>query len=154
MAMSKLKPLARSLLHSRLTFSLVILLIVVVQNIITTPTFFNISITNGLINGYIPDILDEASLLVIVTMGMTLVIAATGGVDISVGAIMAIAASFCGLMLNGSEYRTDVSTAHICSRCLLDFSEVRCAVRSTVFGVGSEVQPMIATLILFTAGRS
>ena len=33
---------------------------------------------------------------------MTLVTAASGGQDISAGAIMAVAASFCGLMLSGS----------------------------------------------------
>ena len=113
-----LKPLAMNLLRSRLTFSLVILLIVVVQNIITTPTFFNISITNGFISGYIPNILDEASELVIVTLGMTLVIAVSGGVDISVGAIMAISAAFCGMLLNGAEYRTDVfHSPYIWCRC-------------------------------------
>jgi ribose/xylose/arabinose/galactoside ABC-type transport system permease subunit len=155
MAMSKLKPLARSLLHSRLTFSLVILLIVVVQNIITTPTFFNISITNGLINGYIPDILDEASLLVIVTMGMTLVIAATGGVDISVGAIMAIAASFCGLMLNGSEYRTDVfHSPYLLALFVGLLGGALCGAFNGFLVSGLKIQPMIATLILFTAGRS
>lgn len=153
--MNKLKPLAKSLLHSRLTFSLVILLIVVVQNIITTPTFFNISITNGLISGYIPDILDEASLLVIVTMGMTLVIAATGGVDISVGAIMAIAASFCGLLLNGPEYRTDVFHSPYLLALLVGLlGGALCGAFNGFLVSGLKIQPMIATLILFTAGRS
>ncbi len=153
--MSKLKPLAKSLLHSRLTFSLVILLIVVVQNIITTPTFFNISITNGLITGYIPDILDEASLLVIVTMGMTLVIAATGGVDISVGPIMAIAASFCGLLLNGPEYRTDVfHSPYLLALFVGLLGGALCGAFNGFLVAGLKIQPMIATLILFTAGRS
>ena len=155
MNMSKLKPLAKSLLHSRLTFSLVILLIVVVQNIITTPTFFNISITNGLITGYIPDILDEASLLVIVTMGMTLVIAATGGVDISVGPIMAIAASFCGLLLNGPEYRTDVfHSPYLLALFVGLLGGALCGAFNGFLVAGLKIQPMIATLILFTAGRS
>ncbi len=153
--MSNLKSLAKSLLHSRLTFSLVILLIVVVQNIITTPTFFNISITNGLITGYIPDILDEASLLVIVTMGMTLVIAATGGVDISVGPIMAIAASFCGLLLNGAEYRTDVFHSPYLVALLVGLlGGALCGAFNGFLVSGLKIQPMIATLILFTAGRS
>ena len=155
MTMSNLKSLAKSLLHSRLTFSLVILLIVVVQNIITTPTFFNISITNGLITGYIPDILDEASLLVIVTMGMTLVIAATGGVDISVGPIMAIAASFCGLLLNGAEYRTDVFHSPYLVALLVGLlGGALCGAFNGFLVSGLKIQPMIATLILFTAGRS
>ena len=150
-----LKPLTKRLLSSRLTFSLAILLIVVVQNIITTPTFFNISITNGLISGYIPDILDEASLLVIVTLGMTLVIAATGGVDISVGAIMAIAASFCGLLLNGAEYRTDVfHNPYILALFVGLLGGALCGAFNGFLVSGLKIQPMIATLILFTAGRS
>jgi simple sugar transport system permease protein len=149
------KPFLKKLLSSRLTFSLVILLIVVVQNIITTPTFFRITITNGLISGYIPDILDEASLLVIVSLGMTLVIAATGGVDISVGSIMAIAASFCGLMLNGPEYRTDVYHSPYFLALLVGLlGGALCGAFNGFLVAGLKLQPMIATLILFTAGRS
>ncbi len=150
-----LKPLARSLLSSRLTFSLVVLLVVVVQNIITTPTFFNISITNGLISGYIPNILDEAGGLVIVTLGMTLVIAATGGVDISVGAVMAIAASFSGLLLNGAEYRTEVFHNPYISALLVGLlGGALCGAFNGFLVSGLKIQPMIATLILYTAGRS
>lgn len=148
-------PLAKSLFSSRLTFSLVVLLIVLVQNIITTPTFFNISITNGLLSGYIPNILDEASELVIVTLGMTLVIAATGGVDISVGAIMAIAASFCGLLLNGAEYRTDVfHNPYLLAVFVGLLGGALCGAFNGFMVSFLKMQPMIATLILFTAGRS
>lgn len=150
-----LRQLSRSLKKSRLTFPLVILFIVVVQNIITTPTFFKISLTNGLISGYIPDILDEAGLLVIVTMGMTLVVAATGGVDISVGPIMAISASFCGLMLNGAEYRTDVfHSPYILALIVGLLGGALCGAFNGFLVAGLKIQPMIATLVLFTAGRS
>ncbi len=150
-----LKPFGKKLLSNRLAFSLVVLLIVVIQNIITTPTFFNISITNGLISGYIPTILDEASDLVIVALGMTLVISAAGGVDISVGAIMAIAASFCGLMLNGAEYRTDVfHSPYILALFVGLLGGALCGAFNGFLVSGLRIQPMIATLILFTAGRS
>lgn len=150
-----IKPFAKRLLNSRLTFSLVVLLLVVVQNIITTPTFFDITITNGLISGYIPNILDEASLLVIVTLGMTLVIAASGGVDISVGAIMAIAASCSGLLLNGSEYRTDVfHNPYLLALLIGLLGGALCGAFNGFLVSGLKLQPMIASLILFTAGRS
>ncbi|MDP4093095.1 MAG: ABC transporter permease [Bacillota bacterium] len=150
-----LKPLVKSVLSSRLTFPLAVLLIVVVQNIITTPTFFHISITNGLISGYIPNILDEASRLVIVTLGMTLVIAATGGVDISVGPIMAIAASFCGLLLNGTEYRTDIFHSPLILALLVGvIGGALCGAFNGFLVSGLKIQPMIATLILYMAGRS
>lgn len=140
---------------SRLTFSIAVLLIVVIQNILTTPSFFKISITNGLISGYIPTILDEASELVIVTLGMTLVIAASGGTDISVGSIMAIAASFCGLLLNGPEYRTDVfHSPYILALIVGLLGGALCGAFNGFLVSYLDMQPMIATLILFTAGRS
>jgi simple sugar transport system permease protein len=149
------KPFAKSLLGNRLTIPLLVLFIVVVQNIITTPTFFNISFTNGLISGYIPNILDEASELVIITLGMTLVIAASGGVDISVGAIMVISASFCGLLLNGAEYRTEIFQNPLVLALLVGLlGGALCGAFNGFMVSGLKIQPMIATLILFTAGRS
>lgn len=149
------EPLVKRLLKSRLTFSLVILLIVMVQNIITTPTFFNITITNGLISGYIPNILDEASELVIVTLGMTLVTAAAGGQDISVGSAMAIAASFTGLLLNGPEYRTDVfHNPYLLALFVGLLGGALCGAFNGFLVSILKIQPMIASLILYTAGRS
>lgn len=148
-------PFLKRLLTNRLSFSIAVLLIVVVQNIITTPNFFNISITNGLLSGYIPNILDEASELVIVTLGMTLITAVAGGQDISVGSIMAIAASFCGLLLNGSEYRTDVfHNPYALALFVGLLGGALCGAFNGFMVAVLKIQPMIASLILFTAGRS
>jgi len=147
--------LIKSIVTHRLFFSLAVLFIVVVQNILTTPSFFNISITNGLLSGYIPDILNEAGELVIITLGMTLVVAVSGGVDISVGAVMPIAASFCGLLLNGSEYRTDVfHNPYMLAIFVGILGGVACGAFNGFMVSKLKIQPMIATLILFTAGRS
>jgi galactofuranose transport system permease protein len=145
----------RKLLKNPLLFSIALLLILMIQNIITTPDFFNITITNGLISGYIPNILDQASTLVIVTLGMTLVTAVSGGQDISVGAIMAIAASCCGLLLNGPEYRTEVF--HNPYRYALFAGLIGGALCGAFNGfmvAYLKIQPMIASLILYTSGRS
>jgi len=147
--------LFKKLIKNPLMFSITLLVILMVQNIITTPDFFNITITNGIISGYIPNILDQASTLVIVTLGMTLVTAVSGGQDISVGAIMAIAASCCGLLLNGPEYRTEVFhnpyryalLAGLCGGAL-------CGAFNGFMVAYLKIQPMIASLILFTSGRS
>ncbi len=147
--------LAKSLFSSRLTFSLLVLLVVLVQNILTTPSFFKITITNGLLSGYIPNILDEASELIIVTLGMTLVTAASGGQDISAGSIMAIAASFCGLLLNGAEYRTDVfHSPYILALIVGILGGALCGAFNGFLVSRLKMQPMITSLILFTAGRS
>jgi simple sugar transport system permease protein len=150
-----LMPFWKRLLSSRLTFSLVVLIIVIIQNIITTPGFFNIAVANGLISGYIPNILDEASELVIVALGMTLVTAVSGGQDISAGSIMAVAASFCGLMLNGTEYRTDVfQSPYILALLVGLIGGALCGVFNGFLVSRLKMQPMIASLILYTAGRS
>ena len=46
--------------------------------------FFNVSIRNGVLYGYIVDVINRASELVILAIGMTQVTAASGGQDISV----------------------------------------------------------------------
>jgi simple sugar transport system permease protein len=149
------KPFLKRLLGNRLTFSLALLFLIMLQNIITTPTFFHISITNGLISGYIPIILDQASKLVIVTLGMTLVTAVSGGQDISVGSIMAISAAFCGLLLNGPEYRTDVfHSPYALALCAGLLGGALCGAFNGFLVAFLKIQPMIASLILFTCGRS
>jgi len=145
----------REILKNPLTFSLVILLVVVVQNVITTPTFFRITITNGLISGYIPNILDQAGTLVIVTLGMTLVTAVAGGQDISVGSMMAISAAFCGLLLNGREYRTDVfQNPYILALFAGLLGGALCGAFNGFMVAVLKIPPLIASLILFTSGRS
>jgi simple sugar transport system permease protein len=149
------KTFFNKVLKSRILFSLALLFVLMIQNILTTPDFFKITITNGLVSGYIPNILDQASTLVIVTLGMTLVTAVSGGQDISVGAIMAIAASCCGLLLNGSEYRTEVF--HNPYRYAVLAGLIGGAVCGAFNGfmvAYLKIQPMIASLILYTSGRS
>lgn len=87
----------------RLFLPIVCLVAVLLVNLITTPGFFKISINNGVLYGYIVDVVNRASELVILAVGMTLVTAASGGQDISVGAVMAVAAAVCCQILSGGE---------------------------------------------------
>ena len=89
---SKLKKIT----SARLFLPIVCLIAVLLLNVLKTPDFFNVSIRNGVLYGYIIDVINRASELVILAIGMTLVTAASGGQDISVGAIMAVAAALCG----------------------------------------------------------
>ena len=90
--MSKVKKIT----SARLFLPIVCLIAVLLLNVIKTPDFFNVSIQNGVLYGYIIDVINRASELVILAVGMTLVTAASGGQDISVGAIMAVAAAEIG----------------------------------------------------------
>ena len=67
-----------------------------------------------MLSGNIISVLDNASELVILAIGMTLVTASSGGQDISVGATMAIAGSVILRMVCGGEVRP---TPYICPFC-------------------------------------
>ena len=85
----------KAITQHRLFLPIVCLLVVLLVNVIKTPNFFAVSIKNGVLYGYLVDVVNRASELVIVAIGMTLVTAASGGQDISVGAVMAVAAAVC-----------------------------------------------------------
>ena len=88
---------------ARLFLPIVCLIAVLLINVIKTPDFFHVSIQNGVLYGYIIDVINRASELVILAVGMTLVTAASGGQDISVGAVMAVAAAVCCQILSGGQ---------------------------------------------------
>ena len=79
------------------------LALVLLINIVTTPNFFAIEVRNGVLYGYLIDIINRASELVILAVGMTLVVSSSAGTDISVGAIMAVSAAVCCNLLTGGE---------------------------------------------------
>jgi simple sugar transport system permease protein len=107
---------------------------------------------NNVFSGNIISILNNASELVILAIGMTLVTAASGGQDISVGAAAAIAGS---VFLKVVRLSPDVTWPTVI------FAFAVCCAVAMLFGAFNgalvaifKIQPMIATLILFTAGRS
>jgi simple sugar transport system permease protein len=114
--------------------------------------YFTITIINGALYGNIPNILFGASELVILAIGMTLVTASSGGQDISVGVAAAISSAvFVQILLNASEITWLTILVGFLASCAVGI------------GIGAfngslvaifRVQPMVATLILYTAGRS
>ncbi len=74
---------------------IVALVLLAVFNLIADPSFYKITLDvnsagNHVLSGYLITILDYGSELAILAIGMTLVTAASGGQDISVGAAIAI----------------------------------------------------------------
>ena len=136
------------------------LLILAVFNLIADPSFYKITLGynsagNPVLSGYLITILDYGSELAILAIGMTLVTAASGGQDISVGAAIAISGSVILRVLCGTNSRPDTLQAPIIVAFL-----VSCVV-AMLFGAFNgalvayfKIQPMVATLILYTAGRS
>ena len=83
------------LIHSQIIIPLAALLLLIIFNLIFDPSFFVItpktnSAGNPVLSGYLITILDYGSELAILAIGMTLVTAASGGQDMSVGATIAI----------------------------------------------------------------
>ena len=89
----------RKITESKLFFPLLTLAIILLIDLIFIPKFSNIQVRDGNLYGSLIDILRNASTVMLLSLGMTLVIA-TGGVDLSVGAIMAISASVAAVMMN------------------------------------------------------
>ena len=142
--------------NSQLIVPLLSILLLVVFNLIRDPSFFSIEITtnnagNPVLAGNLISIFNSASELAILAMGMTLVTAASGGQDISVGALAAIAGSvFVKVLRAGTITPLTIILAF-----------VACCVVAVIFGALNgtlvavfKIQPMIATLVLYTCGRS
>ena len=84
------------IVRNQLFIPLVALLLLVIFNLITDPGFFKITLEpnsdgNMILSGNLITMIDYASELLILAIGMTLVTSASGGQDISVGATIAIA---------------------------------------------------------------
>ncbi len=143
--------------YSQLLVPVVAILFLTVFNLIRDVEFFSIGVAvnsagYSVLTGNLISILNGASELAILAMGMTLVTAACGGQDISVGAAAAIAGSVFVRVLTGSPAITGGSVALAFGACLVT-AMLFGAFNGTLVAV-FKIQPMIATLILFTCGRS
>ncbi|WP_207483795.1 ABC transporter permease [Arenibaculum pallidiluteum] len=97
--------------------------------------------------------LTQVATIVIVATGMTLVIA-TGGIDLSVGSLMAIAGALAPLILSGA------LTGPLDPGLAVALAFVLPVLAAGLFGLFNGVlvtrfaiQPIVATLVLFIAGR-
>ncbi len=141
----------------QLLIPLVALMLLALFNLIRDPGFYSIGVSvnnsgNRVLTGNIISIIDSASELAIIAMGMTLVTAACGGQDISVGAVGTIAGSvFVKVMkaLGPINIWTVLLSALACCVVAVLFASFNGTLVSFF-----RIQPMIATLILFSCGRS
>ncbi|BCF90531.1 MULTISPECIES: ABC transporter permease [Paraburkholderia] len=108
--------------------------------------FLSIALLDGHLFGAPIDILNRAAPLVIVSLGMTLVIA-TRGIDISVGAIVAIAGAAAAVVL--ADDPTRIGTALGAALAVGVLAGIWNGMLVAFVGM----QPIIATLILMVAGR-
>ena len=90
----------RDLIHKPFFWGIVAILALLALNVIKDPTYLALSINpnNGNLVGNLIDILRQAAPIMMIAIGMSLVIA-TGGIDLSVGSLMAVAGAVSMLSL-------------------------------------------------------
>ncbi len=157
---SKISDYFAKLFGQQIFVPIAALLLLAIFNLIADPSFYQItfgynSVGDPVLSGYLMTIIDYGSELAILAIGMTLVTAASGGQDISVGAAIAISGSVLLRILCGTNSRPETLQAPIIVAFIIS-----CVV-AMLFGAFNgtlvayfKIQPMVATLILFTAGRS
>lgn len=144
----------KKITSSRLFMPFMCLIVVLLANVIKTPSFFKITINNGILYGYVIDVINRASELVILAVGMTLVTAASGGQDISVGAVMAVAGAVCCQILSGGQVSVTTFQNPLMIAVLAALlAGAICGAFNGILVSRFHIQPMVATLILYTAGR-
>ena len=151
----------KSITESRLFFPVLALSLILLFDFIFIPGFFNIENRDGNLRGSLIDIFRNGSTVMLLAVGMTLVIA-TGGVDLSVGATMAIAASVAGILMNPSALKNEVFFVTdpyytfqplwlvIISALIVS---IICGFWNGILVGYMRIQPMVATLILMISGR-
>jgi simple sugar transport system permease protein len=122
------------------------LLLLLAFNFFFTENFFHVEIRDGRLYGVLIDILNHGSKVMLLALGMALVIA-TGGVDLSVGAIMAVAGAVAAVLINkaGVPFPAVILVS-------LGVALVAGCWNGLLVGI-FKVQPIVATLILMVAGR-
>jgi ribose/xylose/arabinose/galactoside ABC-type transport system permease subunit len=120
-------------------------------NVVLTPSFFAIRVEDGHLYGSLIDILRNGAPTMLVALGMTLVIASRG-IDLSVGAVVAISGALACAHIasapDGGSMAT-IATAMVIALGAAIVVGLWNGMLVSTFGI----QPIIATLVLMTAGR-
>ncbi|MFA1623201.1 ABC transporter permease [Rhizobium mongolense] len=129
----------------RLAPQLIALAVILLLNFIMFPQFFNVVVQNDRLYGSLIDVLNRGAPVALLAIGMTLVIA-TKGIDLSVGAVIAI----CGAVAASSIVSgNSLAYTLITTLCV----GLLCGVWNGFLVAILNIQPIIATLVLMVAGR-
>jgi galactofuranose transport system permease protein len=134
----------RNLTRYKIIWPLIALAVLMMLNLIVMPEFFSMEVRDGKLYGNLTDIMKNATPLVIIAIGMTLVIAVEG-IDISVGSVLAIAGAMALFLLD--HYPLWIVLAAGLA------TGVVCGLWNGMLVAVLGIQPMVATLILLTVGR-
>lgn len=124
---------------------LLALALVLGVNALVFPSFFDLTVRNERLYGPLIDVLNRGAPVMLLAIGMTLVIA-TKGVDLSVGAIMAISGAVAATLTVAGVPIPLVILASLGVGLV-------CGLWNGILVAVLDIQPIIATLILMVAGR-
>ena len=162
--MSKIKGLTKKQLFLPIFSMILVMLVNVIYDIAcgNPPlSFFQIATQtttsgNTILFGRLIDVLNRGSEVAILAIGMTLVVSASAGTDISVGSVMSLSGGLCCMLLAGygvtnvSEYKVPLIVGILAGIALA----VVCGIFNGFLVAYLNIQPMVATLILWSAGRA
>jgi len=149
----------RGIFKSKIATALIVLALLLLFNLFFTNNFFNITFRDGHFYGSLIDILNRGAPLMLLSMGMTLVIASTGGVDLSVGAVTAITGAMVAKLIGGQLIIVDGVQSYM-SQTPMGFAiflsltlAMACGLWNGILVAFGKIQPIVATLVLMVAGR-
>jgi galactofuranose transport system permease protein len=155
--------LLKRIRENRLFWPLVALALILVVDVIFAPGFFKLGILDGHLYGNLIDVFNNSAPLMLVALGMTLVIA-TGGVDLSVGAVIAISAGMGAVLINPVFGNQQINAAQASDPNFTNtplwlvvvvtlVAGILCGLWNGMLVSRAKISPMVATLILMVAGR-
>ncbi|HWX57838.1 ABC transporter permease [Bradyrhizobium sp.] len=122
---------------------LALLAILLIDRLVSAQ-FFDLRLQDGRLFGSLIDVLNRGAPVALLSLGMVLVIA-TRGIDLSVGAVMAISGAIAASLADS--YPWPVAVAAALGAGLL------CGLWNGILVAVLGIQPIVATLILMVAGR-
>lgn len=127
------------------------LVLLLAANAAVRPSFLALRIQDGHLYGSLVDILKNGAPTLLIALGMCLVIA-TRGIDLSVGAVVAIAGAVACTSIAGAPNPASAQAALLGMALALALCLVLGVWNGFLVSVLG-IQPIIATLVLMTAGR-
>lgn len=160
--MSKIKEWSKKPLFLPIVCVLLVMAVNIIYDILQGNafySFFRIVIENGVLSGRLISILNRGSEVAILAIGMTLVVSASAGTDISVGSVMSLCASFCCMLVAGYGVSAVNSADEFAMPLvvgLIGALLMGCLCGAFNGGLVAylNIQPMVATLILWSAARA
>ena len=111
---------------------------------VVSPQFFDLRLQDGRLFGSLVDVFNRGAPVALLSLGMVLVIA-TGGIDLSVGAVMAISGAIAASFADSHAWPVAVGAGL--------GAGLICGAWNGFLVAWLRMQPIVATLILMVAGR-